>query len=307
MIASAVVTRELVKWRGEHRALDELSLSIPRGSITGLVGENGAGKTTWMMTVAGFLHLDSGEVDILGCGPFNAAVHAGRLSILPQDSELPLESTLEGALYRFGRIQGLTGDEARKSARQVLSAVNLTDRAGAAVRTLSHGMRKRAMVAQCFVGDPEVVLLDEPLNGLDPVEAARLRSFIGSQRGRRTIVVSSHNLEDVERLCTHVALVSKGRLVKMDAISSFTRGTERVAYGLSSEPKDIAALQAALPGASFEWREKDRELVCSFSSASGGIAGVNRCLLPALLSQTDVVSVAPGQSLEEAFLGADRS
>jgi ABC-type multidrug transport system ATPase subunit len=183
-----------------------------------------------------------------------------------------------------------------------LTAVNLMDRAGAAVRTLSHGMRKRAMVAQCFVGDPELVLLDEPLNGLDPVEAARLRTFIGSQRGRRTIAVSSHNLEDVERLCTHVALVSKGRLVKMDAMSFFTRGTERVAYGLSSEPKDIAALQTALPGASFEWRDKERTLVCSFTSDAVGIAEVNRLLLPALLSQTDVVSVTPGQSLEEAFL-----
>lgn len=306
MIGSAVVTRDLVKRRGRHRALDGLSLSVPRGSITGLVGENGAGKTTWMMTVAGFLRHDSGEVDILGRGPFDAAIHAGRLSILPQDSELPLESTLEGALYRFGRIQGLTGDEARKSARQSLSAVNLLDRASAAIRTLSHGMRKRAMVAQCFVGNPEVVLLDEPLNGLDPVEASRLRAFIGSQRGRRTIVVSSHNLEDVERLCTHVALVSKGRLVKMDAMSYFTRGTERVAYKLSSEPKDISSLQATLPGASFEWREKERELVCSFPSASVGVAEVNRRLLPALLSQTEIVSVVPGQSLEEAFLGEER-
>lgn len=302
MIASALVTRNLVKRRGRYRALDGLSLSVPRGSVMGLVGENGAGKTTWMMTVAGFLHLDSGEVDILGCGPFDAAVHGGRLAILPQDSELPLESTLEGALYRFGRIQGMTGDAARRSARQALTAVNLMDRAGAAVRTLSHGMRKRAMVAQCFVGDPEVVLLDEPLNGLDPVEAARLRTFIGSQRGRRTIVVSSHNLEDVERLCTHVALVSKGRLVKMDAISSFTHGTERIVYGLSSEPKDLASLREALPEGSFEWREKERTLVCSFTSNADGIAEVNRRLLPALLSQTDVVSVTPGQSLEEAFL-----
>lgn len=302
MIASALVTRNLVKRRGRYRVLDGLSLSVPRGSVMGLVGENGAGKTTWMMTVAGFLRIDSGEVDILGCGPFDAAVHGGRLAILPQDSELPLESTLEGALYRFGRIQGMTGDAARRSARQALTAVNLMDRAGAAVRTLSHGMRKRAMVAQCFVGDPEVVLLDEPLNGLDPVEAARLRTFIGSQRGRRTIVVSSHNLEDVERLCTHVALVSKGRLVKMDAISSFTSRTERIAYGLSSEPKDLASLREALPEGSFEWREKERTLVCSFPSNADGIADVNRRLLPALLSQTDVVSVTPGQSLEEAFL-----
>lgn len=307
MIGAAVVTRGLVKRRGRHRALDGLTFSVPRGSVTGLVGENGAGKTTWMMSVAGFLRPDSGEIDILGEGPFDADIHAGRLSVLPQDSELPLESTLEGALYRFGRIQGLADVQARKSARRALEAVNLLDRADAAVRTLSHGMRKRAMVAQCFVGNPEVVLLDEPLNGLDPVEAARLRDFIVSQRGRRTIVVSSHNLEDVERLCTHVARIGKGRLVRMDTMSSFTRCAERIAYGLSSEPADYAAMSAVLPGASFEWRENDRTLVCSVPAGSGGAGEVNRRLLPVLLARTEVLSVTSGRSLEEVFLEGETS
>ena len=302
MIGSAIVTRELVKRRGKRRALDGLSLSVPRGSILGLVGENGAGKTTWMMAVAGFLRPDSGEIDLLGMGPFDAERHAGRISILPQDSELPLESTPKGALCRFGRLQGLSPDAARRSAHDALAAVNLLDRADAAVRTLSHGMRKRAMVAQCFVGNPEIVLLDEPLNGLDPVESDRLRRFIASQRGRRTIVVSSHNLEDVERLCTHVAVVGSGRLVRMDTVAAITHGTDRIVYTLSSAPKDAAAISAVVSGADFEWRDGGRTLVCSFGSEMGGVAELNRILLPALLSQTDIISVMPGQSLEEAFL-----
>ena len=302
MIGSVIVTRELVKRRGKRRALDGLSLSVPRGSILGLAGENGAGKTTWMMAVAGFLRPDSGEIDLLGMGPFDAERHAGRISILPQDSELPLESTPKGALYRFGRLQGLSPDAARRSAHDALAAVNLLDRADAAVRTLSHGMRKRAMVAQCFVGNPEIVLLDEPLNGLDPVEADRLRRFIASQRGRRTIVVSSHNLEDVERLCTHVAVVGSGRLVRMDTVAAITHGTDRIVYTLSSAPKDAAAISAVVSGADFEWRDGGRMLVCSFGSEMGGVAELNRILLPALLAQTDIISVMPGQSLEEAFL-----
>ena len=302
MIGSAIVTRNLVKKRGKHRALDGLTISVPRGSILGLVGENGAGKTTWMMTVAGFLRPDAGEIDLLGRGPFDAKCHAGRIAILPQDSELPLESTPMGALYRFGRLQGLSQKAARKSAQDALTAVNLIDRANSAVRTLSHGMRKRAMVAQCFVGNPEVVLLDEPLNGLDPVEADRLRRFIASHRGRRTVVVSSHNLEDVERLCTHVAVVGKGRLVRMDTVAAITHGSDRIVYSLSSAPKDESAVSAAAPGVSFEWRDGGRTLVCSFGSDVGGIAEVNRLLLPAILAQTDVISVMPGQSLEEAFL-----
>ena len=306
MIGSAIVTRELVKRRGKHRALDGFTLSVPRGSILGLVGENGAGKTTWMMTVAGFLRPDAGEIDLLGLGPFDAGRHAGRISILPQDSELPLESTPMDALYRFGRLQGLSPNVARRSAHDALAAVNLLDRANAAVRTLSHGMRKRAMVAQCFVGNPEIVLLDEPLNGLDPVEADRLRRFIASQQGRRTVVVSSHNLEDVERLCTHVAVVGKGRLARMDTVASITHGTDRIVYTLSSALADTASISVAVPGANLELRDGGRMIVCSFGSESGGIAEVNRLLLPALLAQTDIISVVPGQSLEEAFLVSKR-
>lgn len=301
MISPAVITRNLVKLRGKRRAIDGMTLAVPRGAVMGLVGENGAGKTTWMMTIAGFLRPDSGEIDLLGAGPFDASRHAGRIAILPQDSELPLESTPMSALCRFARLQGLSASAAAESAREVLAAVNLSDRADMPVRTLSHGMRKRAMVAQCFVGKPELVLLDEPLNGLDPVEAARLRKFILEQRGRRTVVVSSHNLEDVERLCTHVAVISKGRLVKSDVISAFTRETGRIAYVLSSSPKDMSALSAAMPDAEFNWCEKERRLVCSFP-AGIEIADVNRRLLPVLLVQTDVISVVPGQSLEEAFL-----
>jgi ABC-type multidrug transport system ATPase subunit len=191
---------------------------------------------------------------------------------------------------------------ARRSVRETLAAVNLTERARSRMRTLSHGMRKRAMVAQCFVGRPEVVLLDEPLNGLDPVEADRLRRFILGRRGRQTIVISSHNLEDIERLCTHVAFIDKGRVTRMDSVASITHAMDRVAFTLTHEPSDIAALSAAVPGAAFEWRATERLLICTFGNEAGGLAAVNRRLLPALLAQTDVLAVASGLSLEEAFL-----
>ena len=302
MIGFAIVTRNLVKRRSRLRALDGLSLSVPRGAVMGMVGANGAGKTTWMMTVAGFLRPDAGEIDLLGNGPFDAGRHSGRVAILPQDSELPGEDTPEGALYRFGRLQGLTAAAAQRNVREILAAVNLTERAHSRMRTLSHGMRKRVMVAQCFVGRPEVVLLDEPLNGLDPVEADRLRRFILSQRGRQTIVVSSHNLEDVERLCTHVAFIEKGRVTRMDSVASITHATDRIAFTLTHEPGDIAALSAAVPGASFEWRAAESLLICTFDGETGDVASVNRRLLPALLAQADVLAVASGLSLEEAFL-----
>jgi len=302
MTGTAIVTRNLAKRRGRRRALDGFTLTVPRGAIMGLVGANGAGKTTWMMTVAGFLRPDSGEMDVLGGGPFDAMKHAGRFSILPQDSALPLEVSPFAALYRFGRIQGLAPGAARRSADAALAAVNLGDRAGSSARSLSHGMRKRMMVAQCFVGQPEVVLLDEPLNGLDPIEADRLRRFILAQRGRRTIVVSSHNLEDVERLCTHVAFVEKGRVVRTDALASITHGASRMVYTLAAEPTDYTALSAAVPGAEFRWQASERRLTCEFDMDAGGPAAINSRILPVLLAQTGVLAASPGRSLEEAFL-----
>ena len=303
MIAGAAVrTKDLSKRYGSRRALDGFSLSVPNGAVMGLVGANGAGKTTWMLTVAGLLRPTSGTVDLLGNGPFDAARHCGLVSVLPQDAELPPELSAEELLRSFARLQGLSSAEARKAAADVLEAVNLADRAKSPVRTLSHGMRKRVMVAQCFIGRPKLVLLDEPLNGLDPVEAERMRRMISAQRGKCTIVISSHQLGDIEQVCTHVAFVEKGRVVRADTLRAVTQTDEQTSYILSQAPSDMDALSAAIPGAAFRWSEESRTLTCAFSAADGGAAAVNRRLLPLLLAQCDVVSVSVGVSLEEAYL-----
>lgn len=216
----AIVTRNLVKRYGRSRALDGFTMSVPSGAILGLVGRNGAGKTTWLMTVAGLVRPDAGDVDLLGLGPFDAALHSGRVSLLPQDSELPLEARPRELLVRYARLQGLSPSAARVSADELLAAFNLADKATASIRSLSHGMRQRLVVAQAFVGEPEVVLLDEPLNGLDPEEAARMREFILARRGKSTLVISSHQLHDLERMSTHVAFVSDGRVTRMDALTA---------------------------------------------------------------------------------------
>jgi len=302
MIGVALATRDLVKRYGRRRALDGFTLAVPRGATMGLVGANGAGKTTWMMSVAGFLRLSSGTVDLLGRGPFDAAVHSGRFTILPQDSDLPLEARPGDLLYRYARMQGLSSEAARRSAAEMLAAVNLADRARSSVRSLSHGMRMRVRLAQCFLGSPEVVLLDEPLNGLDPMEADRIRRFLLGRRGRQTIVISSHNLHDVETLCTHVAFVEKGRVARTSTLEAITRATNRVTYVLAAEPTDKAALAAAVPDATFTWMEATQSLVCTFGESAGNVAAVNRSLLPVLLAQTDVFSVSSGLSLEQAYL-----
>jgi ABC-type transport system involved in cytochrome c biogenesis ATPase subunit len=151
MIPSAIVAKNVVKRYRRGGGLNGFSLSVPAGSTMGLVGCNGAGKTTWMMVVAGFVLPDSGSVDILRGGPFDAAVHGGRLSILPQDSELPLDARVRELLVRYARLQGLSAPSARRAADELLNAFNLEAHADKRIRQLSHGMRKRVMVAQAFV------------------------------------------------------------------------------------------------------------------------------------------------------------
>lgn len=310
MIGVALSTQGLVKRYGRRHALDGFTLAVPQGAVMGLVGPNGAGKTTWMMSVAGYLRLTSGEVDILGTGPFNAAVHSGRLAILPQDSELPLEATPSDLLYRYARLQGLSPERARSSVDASLAEMNLADRVHSSIRSLSHGMRKRVMLAQCFLGDPEVVLLDEPLNGLDPVQQDRMRRFILARRGRQTIIISSHNLNDVEVLCTHVAFVEKGKVARMATVQALTQEAGRVEYLLDNVAADIrpaltAACEEALPGARFTWHEAAdarASLVCVYDERTGTVAQVNKTLLPLLLAKADVLSIATGLSLEQAYL-----
>ena len=308
----AIATRALVKRYGRHRALDGFTLAVPAGSITGLVGRNGAGKTTWMMTVAGFVLPDAGEVNILGSGPFDAHRHGGRFSILPQDSDLPNEGRVRDLLVHYGRLQGLSAKAAAESADRLVETMNLKDKAHAPVRALSHGMRKRVMVAQAFLGTPEVVMLDEPLSGLDPEEAERLRRYLLSLKGKTTLVVSSHQLDDIEKLCTHVAFVADGKVERMETLRALTADAGRIVYSLKKLPSDLAALEAECPGVRLAVAQSKKpdnpnnqtmsqSMVAEFGEGLS-VESVNAALLPRLV-ECGVVSVIPGRSLEEAYLG----
>jgi len=298
----AIVTTDLVKRYGARRALDGFTLAVPTYAVLGLVGPNGAGKTTWMMSVAGFLRATSGTINLLGNGPFDAAVHRGRISILPQDSELPLESRPLELLAHYGLLQGLTRREAERSAQAMLTEVHLGDRLNSPIRTLSHGMRKRVMIAQCFIGYPEVVLLDEPLSGLDPREVARMRDFLARRRGRQTIVISSHNLHDIELICDHVAFVETGRAVRVATLEEVVGTGSTLVYALTALPEDTAKVAEAAPDLSLSWTDDPCGLVCRYDPRQTTPAEVNALILPALLAQSGVVRVAQGSDLETEYL-----
>lgn len=298
---AALEFKGVVKRYGRIHALDGLDLFVPAGSIFGLVGSNGAGKTTAMAASVGLLHLSAGEVSLFGEGSFSADLHAGRVSLLPQDARFPPHARLMDLLRYYGRLQGLTGDRLDASITSLLEWVHLTDRRMAPVRTLSHGMTRRLSIIQAFLGTPEMVLLDEPLNGLDPREAARIRELIRQRHGRQTILISSHNLSDIEALCDQVAFIEKGRLVRQDAMDAIIHRRHRMSYVLT-HPAAPDLVGEAIPDVAWETSPDGLTLTANFDARLEPEA-VNAMVLRILLDKgVGILEVRRGSDLETEYL-----
>ena len=218
----------------KSNALDSLSCEFPTGSICGLVGPNGAGKTTAFSVVSGFLSPDSGSVEILGEESFDPGRLKGRLGVLPQDAELPDRHTPMELLVHLARLQGMSRREARGASEDVLDVVRLTDRRTARISTRSHGMRRRVAVASALLGDPDLVILDEPMAGLDPAQARSLRAALNTIRGDRTLIISSHNMDELERLCDWVVMIDDGRCVHQGPVRDVVGEVEHMVWTLTT-------------------------------------------------------------------------
>jgi ABC-2 type transport system ATP-binding protein len=302
-MTAALSLRGLVKRYGSRTALAGLDLEVPKGAISGLVGPNGAGKTTAFAVVAGLVRADAGAIDVLGDGPFDPVRHRGRLTLLPQDAALPSHLTVRQVLLHLARLQGMTRGEAALEADRRIDEVELRERGGSRIRTLSHGMRRRVQVAQALLGDPALVMLDEPTNGLDPHLVARMRDVFGAQRGRRTLVISSHVLSELEAVCDHVAFIEAGRAAAAGPIEQFTHAHARVRVTLEAEPP-LDGIRARHPDVSFEADGYD--LVCTAPDGLD-VPALNALVLASLLELgVRIHSVSPGESLEEAYLRSRR-
>ncbi len=247
----ALTLTNVTKKYGTKTALDDLSLTIPRGVICGFVGPNGAGKTTSFSVISGFVQPTSGTVDILGTGSFDPYVLKGRLGVLPQDAELSDRHTPYELLVHLARLDGMPAASARQEATRLLGLVRLSDRANDRISSLSHGMRRRVAVASALLGNPELVLLDEPMAGLDPVQGASLRNSLKELAGVQTLVVSSHNLYELERLCDWVIMLDAGRLIAQGSMAEVTGQAERLEWDLAEGTIPLNALRDALPDDEF--------------------------------------------------------
>ncbi len=300
---AALAIRGLRKRYGRTVALDGLDFTVPEGVICGFVGPNGAGKTTTFGVVGGLIGPDAGQVDIGGRGPHRSRRDSGRMTMLPQDCELPPHVSPRQLLFYLARLQGMTAGQARRAVDQRLEQVALSDRATSRVKELSHGMRRRVSVAQALLGDPELVLLDEPTAGLDPALVVRMRELFVEQRGRRTLVISSHNLLELEATCDHVVFIEAGRCVRSGSLAEVTEQGVLMRY-LLERAVDLAALEQAEPELTLRW--DDSTLIVE-APASWTASRMNAAVVPQLLSaEAGLLEIRQGRSLEDAYLaGAD--
>ncbi len=243
-----IETNGLGRQFGTVVALRDVTWEVPVGQIIGLVGPNGAGKTTLFSIVCGFLKPGTGTVSVLGQSPLSPELQ-GRVAILPQDAPLKRGVSIKNQFKFFARLQGFSAKESISEAERVLASVDLLEKADDGPDTLSHGMRKRASLAQTFIGKPELILLDEPTAGLDPVTTHKVRELVKKEAEGRTIVISSHNLAELQEVCDSVAILNEGKLVDFRSVSEIVDRGKTMIIRLEAPPTDeVVSAIGELPG-----------------------------------------------------------
>lgn len=305
-MSAAMSILGLTKQFGATRALSDVSFEVPAGSTFGLLGPNGAGKTTLFSVAAGFLKATSGTIEVLGTDVREISKLRGRFSMLPQDAAFQGGIPVIDQLIMFARLNGFPSSQAEGKAMEALELVGLGDVAKRNARALSHGMMKRVALCQAFLGDPELLLFDEPTAGLDPENARGIREIIRGMRGDKTVVVSSHNLREIQDVCDYAAILHEGKLEVCASMEELTSAGYLVRIALSEPLTDAAAASLqAIPQVSTLERTSANEfnLTLDLDTAEqkdAVLKAINKCLI----GEHDLVprSLNEGASLETRFL-----
>ena len=297
----------LVKSYMRTRALDGLSLHVPRGSIYGFVGPNGAGKTTTMRILATLLAPDAGEAYVDG-RPLtsNPGGVRSKIGYMPDFFGVYDNLTVTEYLDFYAAAYGVPSAEARRTIPELLELVDLAHKRGDFVEGLSRGMKQRLGLARCLVHNPEVLLLDEPASGMDPRARYEMREIVKElQRLGKTVLVSSHILLELAEMCSHIGIIQGGRLLRegpVNTILGSLRGARAVRIGVMGDAASRAAAAAVLarqPGVG-EAQVVGDDLEATFNGDDGAMARLLRALVEANIP---VVRFAPAaNSLEEIFM-----
>ena len=293
-----VETHGLTKRFGARAAIDGVDLRIPPGVAFGLLGPNGAGKTTLIRTLLGLIRASSGTVRLMGHAM--PAEHAKALARVGAVVEEPrFHSHLTGR-QNLSIIAALLTDEATQRIDAGLQRVGLAERADEPVATYSLGMRQRLGIARCLLNDPRMLILDEPMNGLDPAGMLEFRGLIRSFVAEgRTVLISSHLLDEIERTCDMVAIIDRGKLVRQGYMADLRKAaTNQVTLSCDDNAMARRVLER-IPWVQSIGTDGSDALVCTLA-ADGKAAELNRVLVMAGIG---VSRLEPARfSLEERFL-----
>jgi ABC-2 type transport system ATP-binding protein len=231
----------LVKAFGAKRAVDGISFSVERGEVLGFLGPNGAGKSTTMRMVTGFMPPTAGRISVGGHDVVESPLEAKRLiGYLPENAASYPDMTVHGFLNFVAELRGLQGDARRKAVHRVVELCFLESVLGQSIDTLSKGYRHRTCLAQALIHDPEVLIMDEPTDGLDPNQKHEVRNLIRELGKTKAIVFSTHILEEVDAACTRAIIIDRGRIVASGTPDELGRPLDEVFRRLTL-PDTVAA------------------------------------------------------------------
>jgi len=247
-MAPVVVADQLTKQYGRHRVVDKISFEVNAGDVLGLLGPNGSGKTTILRILTGYLQATSGRALVAG---FDVVTHGlearQRVGYVPEDVPLYSNMFVDEFLTFMGRLRGLEGKALAIAVDRASEQLSLGDVRRLSIAKLSRGYRQRVIIAQALVNQPELLILDEPTNGLDPRQIIEVRELIRSLSEQLTILVTSHILGEIERVASRVAILLDGRLLAMRSLNQ-DGGPKLRLIVRGSSVEAVQTLLAAVPG-----------------------------------------------------------
>lgn len=302
----AIVAEGLTKRFGTLTAVHDVHLDIPRGAAYGFIGENGAGKTTFIKLLLGICRPTTGRISVLGGSPHDIHIRR-RIGYLPERLTLPPAFSPLQFLSSVGRLKGLNTARSRRQIPEVLNRVGLDESAWRRrMAGFSKGMRQRTGLAAALLGDPELLILDEPTDGIDPMGRAQIRDIIHEAKKRGvTLFLNSHLLAETERICSHISILSKGRVVLTGPISTLrAQNAHRVRFSLQEHLEE----RAVALGFSVDHEAREAGLDGAFLLEESTPERLSNALHMALQAGLLVEEVSPQlRDLEEVLAEAVRN
>lgn len=295
-------TERLARWYGPVIGLTDLTMDVPPG-VTGLLGPNGAGKSTLMRLMSGLIKPSRGSLRVLGCDPRTEPRLFERVGFCSEDDALIEDMTVREMVTFLARCSGIPRSRARERADGAIERVGLSDSANRRTRTLSKGMRQRTRLAACIVHEPELILLDEPMTGLDPVGRRDVLKLIReSGQNGCSVLFSSHILHEVEAVAEHVVLINRGMVLAEGSIAHIKESMSDYRFTLRvtcDRPRDLAVRLVLLDHVDRVQFEPDGSLLVGSASSKTLLLE-----LPGILLDLDLkveMIDCPGENLESLF------